>query len=297
MTAIATLATGSALEDLRLLLASLALWNKQPPPVYLYCDATVKAAIPSFQYSGPLFLNEQLNSYSGKSRAEAERLAGTRFKTMWMDFMTEKIRLLEWIFEENEPVATRDGVLFCDADICFTAPLPSFTTTNSVVLSRHEIRGADEAKYGRYNGGFLWIRDPRFLAVWTVACESARFYEQSALEVVAETAAADGLLGLFPRSQNYGWWRLFQGEVAAEQLAKEWSIHRKKAAEASGILIGEEPLGSVHTHFGEARDRVTVAFNSFVIGFLQKLKASHPPAKGLLTLLEARTKARAEPKN
>lgn len=282
--AIATLATVGAKEDLQLLLGTLALWNTPAPPVYLFCDSAVAAAVAAFKYPGPLYIREDLNRYSGLVRSTMEKTKGSRYPTLWMDFMTEKIRLLEWIFEEAEKEAKGFGVLFCDADICFTGPLPLFPLDAAVALSPHEIRGSDEAKYGRYNGGMLWIRDPVYLNIWSTACTRARFYEQSALEEVADAASAKDALLLFPKTQNYGWWRLFQGEAPFETLKAEWGLFRAEGT--SGITVLGTPLGSVHTHFGETTDIATTLYNQFIIGHLRKLKTTHAPARRLLALLE-----------
>jgi len=281
---IATLATGPAIGDLRVLLGTLALWNDMAPTVYMFCDKTIADAIPSIKYPGRLIFKEDLNQYTMMPRSQLERIPGVRYKTRWMDFMTEKINLLEWIFEAEPEHSKRDGILFCDADICFMAPLPAFSENKTLALSPHEIRSADEDKYGKYNGGMLWMRDQTFLNIWREACNTARFYEQSALEEVAKYAERS--LDLMGKTQNYGWWRLLQGERSAQELQAEWSINRIKGANTPGILIGGQLLESVHTHFGEKRDSATVQYNMFIVSFLKKLRSSHPPAKRLLELLE-----------
>lgn len=299
-TVIATLATGGALADLRNLLFSLALFNPQPPKVYLYCDEAIESILPSLKYPGRIVTNTAaMARYSGLNRQQMERLPGQRFPSLWFDFMAEKISLLKWAFaEEGEREAdlgvmvtdANPGILFCDADICFFAPLPSIPVGARVALSPHDIRAADEARYGRYNGGFVWLSHSRYADMWLAACDAGqRFYEQSALEDVAAAAATAAVenkyyrpVHIFPRTQNYGWWRMWQGEKPPAALQAEWAMNRRKQPEAAGILVAGEPLGSVHTHFAEQRDAATVEFNRWVLGWLKRLEGGHEPARRLL---------------
>jgi hypothetical protein len=276
---IATLATGPAIKDLRVMLKSLEIFNANPPTVYLYCDTSIASAIPSLAYRGVLVHKVCLDHYAGLSRQIMELTPGKKFRNQWFDFMTEKITLIRWIFE-TDPVASTAGVMFCDADICFMGPLPQIPVNTQVALSPHDIRLADEKRFGRYNGGFLWMSDSSFADIWWDSCKDARFYEQSALEDVADKADS---LYEFPITENYGWWRLCQNVESPAVRASEWGINRMKGG--SGITVRGEPLGSVHTHFFQKGDAATSYFNDLVKGFLKKLADSHPPAKRILAAL------------
>ncbi len=286
---LATLATGEAERDLRLLLFSLALWNPKPPKVYLACDTAIAKAASSFGYPGNIITRPCLDGYAGKTRQQMEQLPGTTYGNLWFDFMAEKISLMEWVFKAEQKQAERDGVFFCDADICFLAPLPHVPAGALAALSPHEIRKGDEARYGRYNGGYLWVSDPKVLEVWRDLCTKSTFYEQKALEGVgAAIYAADpaGALYEFPRTNNYGWWRMWQGTAHPSELQREWTMNRNKAAGGSGILVNGEPLISVHTHFWERRDQATAVYNDWVVGWLRRISGGHPPARRLLNYLE-----------
>ena len=276
---IATLATSGALKDLRLLLNSLMIFNANPPTVYLFCDKDVAEKVGGFKYAGRLIVREDLVGYAGLNRQQMEQMSGVHFKSKWFDFMAEKIKLLRWVLSEE-----KGGVLFCDADICFFGPLPEIPLGCSLALSAHAIRERDAARYGYYNGGFLWVSSPKHLDVWWSACASSRFYEQSPLEDVAAAAAA-GELYEFPVTQNYGWWRLLQGSESAEILMQKWSMNRGKGG--AGILISGSLLGSVHTHFGETVDPATRMFNEFVLGWLKRLNSAHKPANRIMAAILA----------
>jgi hypothetical protein len=279
---IATLATGPALKDLELLLASLSIFNANPPIVYLFCDSNVADSLSAIRYSGPLVHKVCLDRYAKRSRIEMEMTPGRQFKNMWFDFMTEKINLLRWVFE-HVPEAEKAGVMFCDADICFTGPLPEIPDGIKLALSPHYIRDGDEAKYGHYNGGYLWMLEASSAEIWWKACPGARFYEQSALEdLAAKVKEENGFDTVyeFPITENYGWWRLWQGPDKPDVRMKQWDYTRQL-----GITVGGKRLGSVHTHFHEKHDGATMTFNGFVLGWLRILEGSNPAAKRLLAAI------------
>ena len=268
VTTIATLATGVVIEDLRVLLKSLEIFNANPPTVYLLCDATINKALAKIGYSGKLVVKEGLNDYAGLNRATMEALPGKKFSTLFFDFTMEKVELLKWVLQNES------DVLFCDADICFLAPLPEIPIGSLLGLSPHMIRLRDEAKYGKYNAGFMWFANMDAVVLWEKACATSRFFEQAALEDVA--TAFDHSLHLFPVTQNYGWWRLWQGEESPQALLKKWSV--KMRPMTAGIAIEGVTLGSVHTHFWERRDAATAQFNQIMIGLLNDIRRSHLPA-------------------
>lgn len=279
---IATLATGPALKDLELLLASLSIFNANPPTVYLFCDSNIADALSAIRYSGSLIHKVCLDHYAKRSRLEMEMTPGRQFKNMWFDFMTEKINLLRWVFE-HVPEVEQTGVMFCDADICFTGPLPEIPDGARLALSPHYIRERDEAKYGHYNGGYLWMLEARSAEIWWNACPGARFYEQSALEDLAskvkEENGSDAVYE-FPMTENYGWWRMWQGPDRPDVRLKEWDYTRRL-----GITVAGKRLGSVHTHFQEKNDPATTTFNGYVLGYLRILEGSNPEAKRLLAAI------------
>lgn len=282
---VATLATKQALPDLAVFLRSLALWNPgssaETPKVYLLCDAAVAAAVRGWTDVPTPTIREGLEPYSGLTRAQMEKRPGTTYDTMWTDFQAEKLNLLEWVFDAEPTAAQQEGVFYMDADITLLGGLPTVPATAAVGLSPHLIRPADEAKFGTYNGGFVWMRDRGAIAAWRAACRTSRFFEQAALEVFDESVW-QGRVHHFPVQVNYGWWRLWQGRAAPADLMAKWGVFRSK--ETSGITVGGQPLLSVHTHW-VTNDFATREFNEYVLSWLRKLARSHPPAGVLLRIL------------
>jgi hypothetical protein len=275
-TTIATLATSPAVEDLRVLLGTLELFNANPPTVYLFCDTGIAMAVPKMKYRGQIHLRNVLEPYTQYDRKTMEAMPGVHFGNLWFDFMTEKINLLRWA------LADVSGVVLCDADICFTGPLPSIPEGTRVALSPHMIVERDERRFGKYNGGFAWFSATEYADVWWNACATARYFEQSALEDVAKYAGTS--LYEFPKTTNYGWWRLWQGVRPSSELLKEWGVNRMKCKSGSGLCIEGVPLGSVHTHF-ETHDMATKQFNAMFLGWLVTLAHHHLPARKLLGIL------------
>jgi len=255
---VATLATHLAVKDLQVFLKTLARFNSDLPTVYLYADE----ALPAMEYPGRLIRLNTLTKYSTYNRKMMEQMPSRLYSSLWLEFQAEKMNLMDWVFEA-EPNAVREGVFYFDADICFLGPLPHVPEDVDVALSPHNIKDSDEAKFGKYNGGFLWFKTQKAVSAWRAACPTSRFFEQAALE----TFDSGWSIYKFPNEHNFGWWRLWQGKRKYQEIIKEWSIFGK--GNNSGITIGGVPLCSIHTHWAEKSDIATREFNKIVLSFLK----------------------------
>jgi len=271
MAAIVTLATGAnAVKDLRFLLWSLEqVYKEDCPDLYIYTDTDTSRLIPF--YKGNCFLKIALDGYTGFNRQQMEGMKGFRFKTKWTDFMCEKISALEWAFEQTQ---TEKGLWFLDADIMLFDKLPELPAEADVALAPHYICARDEGKYGRYNGGFLWLKDPKSLSVWLEATNASRFFEQAALEAVA--AGAKHLYEI-PIQHNFGWWRMWQSSQSPDEMSRRFGYGRNLSG--IGLTFDGKPLASVHTHWYEKKDIATYRFNEFIKARLQKIKVHKPAAE------------------
>lgn len=275
---IATLATKAAIDDLILFLKTLSFWNTPTPPtVYIYCDSAVNALIPTLGYSGTIVVKEALNEYTDLNRAEMERMPSNQSrKNLFFDFVCEKLNLLDWVFNTTDS----SGVLFCDADIFFLAPLLTIPYGTQLAVSPHLIRSFDEARYGIYNAGMIWIKNSEIVQMWRESCDTSNFYEQIAIENVVSLV---GHAYQIPETENYGWWRMWQGRKDYQHLQAEWRMNRTNPG--SGITIRGVPLGSVHTHFNEEHDAATVQYNKWVRLCLLRVAKIHEPARKFLEYL------------
>jgi hypothetical protein len=274
--AIAVLLNEHALEDFKLFVSSLKIWNTTIPLLYIYCTKTVNLWLQK-SCTIPYKSSITLEPYANLTRKDMETRRSTKgLPNLFYDFTQEKCDLLAWALRETPQ---EGGVLFCDVDLVWLAPLPSIPTGKTLALSRHMIRENDEAKFGKYNAGLLWTSDPTIPQLWKEACKTSRFFEQAALEDL-ETKIEEEKLYLFGMECNYGWWRMFQSATPLERQQADWSIHRDPEQAHSGILVKGQPLVCIHTHF-KTTDFVTREFNTWVLGKLSLLK-SQSKVKSLL---------------
>lgn len=278
---VATLANETAEQDIQLFLKTLQLWNAPTlPHVVLYCTESIKELLEKKQvYGGTIHFYTKLNAYSKLSRPQMERKPSLKkLSNLFHDFTQEKCGLLEDAFTVANTIHA-NGVLFCDADICWLAPLSSLNIpdTATLALSQHMIREADEAKFGQFNAGFLWTNDTTIPQRWREACVTSRFFEQAALENLADDTL-DANLYHFPIQVNYGWWRMFQAEKTFQEVLKDWKCL------PSGIQVKGKPLICIHTHWW-FRDDVSRMFNGYVLSLLKAVGRTEPNTKQLVSYL------------
>ena len=279
--AVATLANEHAVDDLKLLLFTLELWNPTPPAVYIYTDSKTFGLVDAIAYKGKKVIDKNaLNAYTGLNRAQMEVMRGKTFPSLFADFCAEKPRLMKWALSTESA-----GIFFCDADICHLGPLPSVPEGVVLGLSPHMIRERDTARYGVYNAGFLFMRDKEITDKWLELCATSRFFEQGCLEDLRAWTTGKWPAGFlaFPKQVNYGWWRLWQGDQNADTLKGEWRIGRKEGF--CGITVAGESLQSIHTHWGDQKDIAVCGFNQWILGQLRKL-AVVKKTKALVGFLE-----------
>ena len=263
ISSLATLVNEFAIDDLKVLLFTLELWNSKPPTVYIFSDTKSAPLIKAIKYGGAVVIKEDaLNAYTGLNRRDMESRRDIQGKSVFAAFTEEKTTLMEWALA----LSGTDGVLFCDADICHLGPLPEIPDGTELALSPHMIRKSDTDRFGIYNAGFLWFRETAVATRWRELCATSRFFEQACLEELA----IDYKLYQFPVQVNYGWWRLWQGIQPPAVLQADWNIHRMGET-TSGIALQKLPLLSIHTHWAEKSDRATYEFNMWVLGQLKKL--------------------------
>lgn len=274
---ICVVATGAnAWKELQICLTTLEVWH---PDARVYV-ATDSQTYPALRFKGSITLLRTLDAYRGLCRADMEAMTGRIYPSLFTDFTFEKAALLQHVFTVAEADARTSGVWFLDADITLLAPLPAIPISARVALSPHAIRAADEARYGRYNAGFLWLRDPTLLDVWRAAGHRSRFYEQAALEAVAAACRPEELYE-FPPSVNFGWWRMYQGHASPATIQAQFRLHR--ADHSTGIRYGDAPLQSVHTHWYETAG-VTGAFNAWFRDYVGKFRTHAPVGRLLRTI-------------
>jgi hypothetical protein len=250
---------------------SVEVWHPDAA-AYVFTDDDTLPLFAELKTKLKIFTRSNLSKYTGLTRTDMEARDSSNYNSLWTEFMYEKAEVIRWAFTQLS--AATDGVWFNDADIVHTAPLPHIPEDKTIGLSPHYIRLGDEVRFGRYNGGYFWILDPKLLDVWIAAAPKSRFYEQAALEEVAAVAATT--LYEFPPNINFGWWRMFQGTESPNIIASRFSIHR--GDRSIGLRYDNAPLQSIHSHMDDLTTSANGAFNKWLNSMSAKLN-SHPPMR------------------
>jgi len=247
--AIALLVNENAQDDFRIFLATLEHWNTNLPTLYIYTTST----FPEIVYKGTVVVSTCLDIYADLSRKKMESMPSQQgLSNFFHDFTVEKCSLMEWAINTHG-----DGVLFCDADICWMGPLPSLPKGTVLALSPHYIRPEDEEKFGTFNAGFLYIKTQAIVEKWLVESLVSSFFEQMSLNELAKAFP----YYTFGHHINYGWWRMFQAPVSSEQRKADWI----------GLNIKGKPLVCIHTHW-KTNDKMTATFNTWVLNKISHMK-------------------------
>lgn len=286
--AIAILANEDVLHEVIVFLETLQLWNVNLPPVYCMCTNVLMMQMKTLlkHYSGEIYYKCSLDEYGKCNRKVMEHTPSKKgLSNRWHDFMQEKCDCLRWTLQELSEQERQNGVLFCDVDIIWTAPLFQIPLGKTLGLSQHMIRKKDEENFGEFNGGFMWTNHCTIPDEWEQASKRSRFYEQAALETLADNTNEDELIR-FPETINYGWWRMFQSDQSSTSKQSHWRIapYREDQPKHSGICINTQPLICVHTHV-QTNDMVTQSFNTFFFKCLGTASKTNPNAKRLCEIL------------
>jgi hypothetical protein len=275
-TLIATQVLGAqAYKEFQLLLYTLEQWCPAAE-VFVLTDTPTSLLIKSLKTRIRYSVHVGLDAYSGLSRADMQARSGSKYATLWHECMMEKVTILEHIFSLR-PDAKETGVWFLNTDVCLLAPLPVLPTGARIALSPHSIRAADEARIGRYNAGFFWIRDVGLLDVWRRATYGSRYYEQAALEAVG-AGVSSGDLHELPVQNNFGVWRYMLSADAPPVIQGRLGYNR--TLPGCGLTYEGEPLRSLQTNWGS-----TNAFTDWIRGRLEFVGKAHAPAKAFVQCL------------
>ncbi len=284
--ALALLVNEQALDDLKIFLETMSLWNPiNKPTLYIYCTEAVKLWLQIWKekYGGKIHTLVALEKYKNLSRKDMELMPSKLgLSNLFHDFTQEKCDLVEWALKSLSEEERPCGILFCDADILWLSGIPLIRKGKTLGLSPHMIRKHDESLYGTYNAGFLWTNDLNMPQVWRDACKHSRFFEQAALEEVCARTPGDQVVE-FDVQVNYGWWRLYQSSTPLEEQKKRWSIFRNTSGLHSGLCVDDQPVCCIHTHW-KTNDFVTQSFNKFIAEKL-KVLSSQPKVKKLMSVL------------
>lgn len=254
ISSLCTIANKKSAKELQVLVKSFRLFHDNDIPIYIGCDSAVE---------------EQVKSWGVHTeRIIPDKMLPDQNCPEWLELMLKKTNIMDAALADNP------NVLFVDADMLFLSALCNISTKDrEVALSPHYINKADESKFGRYNGGYVWTSETTFPKWWRDNTPRSKYYEQQTLVYAAEVYAVQELRP----NHNYSWWRL-------DQVKKEERKKRRKLFRVEGkrILYDKWPLVSVHTHIF-SKDPKFASINALTRGLLAKSKL--PRHKQLLTWL------------
>ena len=146
---VCTLGTYSCIIEIELFLLSLNLYSDKMD-VYLLTDSKTKEYLLSKvnkyeNLSIKIFNN--LDKYDGIS---SNYQADPDKKKIWIDFMLEKGTIIDLALKES------DNTLFLDSDQVILSKLPRMKKCD-ISLSYHDIDIEESKKYGKYNGGCIFV--------------------------------------------------------------------------------------------------------------------------------------------
>jgi hypothetical protein len=257
-----------AFQDVQLFIKTLDFWHPNAT-LFIYTDTATEPQLKTIPTKSNIHTKVAMDAYQGQSRQQMEKTPGKLYDSLFKDYTYEKANVLEWMFEVQES----DGAWFMDADISHLAPLPTIPKGTQLALSPHLIKPTDEAKYGKYNAGYMWFNDKSLLQQWRQLGHQSRFYEQAALEELANYVHPLQL-HVFPIQVNFGWWRMFQSTESANAIQQKFSLFRKD--NSIGLRYDGQPLQSIHTHWFDQTSFESQMFRLWFDNFTKKFQAHKP---------------------
>lgn len=217
---ISTITTKNLINEFFILQESLRLTNPNTKIIVL-CDDESASKIEKLYNHNIIILNDlkNLNYDDIKRRGKS-----------FLDLVLKKCDVIKYALDKF------DETLFVDTDIVFLNQFDNNYIKN-IVLSQHHIYKHDEDKYGKYNVGYMYIKDKSF-PEWlhNTTLTRSKFFEQEGL-IHAET---DYDIDNFSMNHNFGWWRLYQTDKYEERY--------KNFGYGNNVFWNKEPLISIHVH-------------------------------------------------
>ncbi len=227
---ISTIVTYNLINEFYILEHSLSLFNKKTI-INVLCDDK------SFELIKKLN-KDNINLYNDLKNLDYLDIKN-RGKS-WEKLMINKIDIIEKSLEKF------GETLYVDTDIVFLNTFEK-VVDKDLCLSQHLIHTTDEAKYGKYNGGYFYVKNKNYLNWFRNKVEELtikneyplsqnKLYEQYSLTLAEKDFETES----FEIQHNFGWWRLFQ--------CNETEARYKKFGYGANVFYDKTPLISVHVH-------------------------------------------------
>ncbi len=226
-----TICTSTCVNELKGFLMSLSLFHLNER-IYILCDTITKDIINKFMINQPIKLEiiwiANLDKYTKFNRTTMERL------DIWSDFQMSKSIVIDKALEREK------DTLFLDCDIIILNKIDDILEGDyDIGVSPGFVNKQTEEKYGKYNGGMLWVKNKQVPEKWREFTKKSRYYDQASIEDLVKH------FNSFEFGDNYNLqtWRFIVGEEHATNIMSY--IFPKNGY----IMYKNKPLKFIHTHF------------------------------------------------
>jgi len=269
---ICTIADHRAYDELVIMLKSLSLFNELT--LYVGGDQTVCERLAQERFTNRLSAHVLLTDGQTPRQGSPE----------WLALMTKKMDILDIA------LAKERNTLFLDADMIFLNPLWGIDLErHDVALSQHMILPEDEARWGKYNGGYVGVGQRDFPTWWREATLASKYYEQECLVRAHERFRVQEI----SIHHNFGWWRLNQCDAKRKWWRFDLPNRPNRKArlanfcvERDQVLYAAQPLVSIHTHIRDWSKKGYRSANRLVHQLLSQ--STDPRHREVLELITAK---------
>lgn len=227
-----TICTSTCVNELKGFITSLSLFH-QDSCVYVLCDTKTKEIMDLFLKDKSV-LNiiwlVELDKYTNFERSTMEAL------DIWTDFQMSKSIVIEKALENEK------DTLFLDCDIILLGKIDDVLEDEyDIGVSQGFVNEEIISKYGKYNGGMLWVKNKLVPEKWREFTKTSRYYDQASIEDLVKYFKSFE----FDDNYNLQTWRFIVGQEHATKIVSYIS------PKSGYIMYKDKQLKFIHTHFNK----------------------------------------------
>ncbi len=253
-----TICTSTCVNELKGFLMSLSLFHPNER-IYILCDSLTKNEMDEFiSNKTKNKMNNKTNNKKDKRDKkdknnkinlqiewliELDKYTNLNRSTMemlgvWSDFQMSKSIVIDKALEKE------NDTLFLDCDIILLGkiddiPIGGNGNDYDIGVSPGFVNEEIEMKYGKYNGGMLWVKNKEVPEKWREFTKSSRYFDQASIEDLVRTFKCF----VFGDNYNLQTWRFIVGEEHATTIMSYISPRN------GYIQYKKKELKFIHTHF------------------------------------------------
>lgn len=225
-----TICTSTCVNELKGFITSLSLFHSNSK-LYVLCDTITKQMMDEFLKNKsvlPIIWFVELDKYTKLNRSTMERL------DIWSEFQMSKSIIIDKTLE------TEKDTLFLDCDIVLLGKIDDVLEGDyDIGVSPGFVNSDIVYKYGKYNGGMLWVKNKTVPEKWREYTKTSRYYDQASIEDLVKNFKSFE----FGDHYNLQTWRFIVGEEHATKIMS-YIVPR-----SGFISYKSNQLKFIHTHF------------------------------------------------